>query len=122
MNTGVYTITCTVTGDVYVGAALKCFWTRWEWHIGTLRKGQHGNARLQADWNRYGEDTFRFKEVEECCGKSECLKAEKKHIDKLRSEGIGLYNKSRRYRSRYMVECAKNLTAEQLKALCRLLE
>lgn len=130
MNTGVYTILCTVTGDVYVGAAWISFWVRWERHVDELRAGKHTSVRFQWDWDRYGEDTFRFSEVEYCCGKMECLVAEQRWMAKLRSEGIQLYNKKSGYygrsrselpslvhRRRNIIESAKNLTVEQLAAL-----
>lgn len=63
---GIYKITCTPTGRVYVGSSVNCR-GRWEWeHRIQLRDGLHCNCHLQAAWHRYGESAFVFEVVEEC--------------------------------------------------------
>jgi hypothetical protein len=60
---GIYSITNTVTGRVYIGSTMK-FCTRWTAHRTSLRGDRHPNRQLQADWNRYGEQAFTFEIVE----------------------------------------------------------
>jgi len=56
---GIYTITNSVTGRVYVGQTNN-FRERWYNHRRTLRLGVHRNWRLQSDWNQFGEDAYIF--------------------------------------------------------------
>ena len=65
MASGVYKITNTTNGKVYVGSAVN-FDTRWKEHIRELRKGTHHSSALQNAWNKYGEDNFQFSIIEEC--------------------------------------------------------
>lgn len=54
-----------VNGKVYIGSSIDIK-RRWYKHKATLRKSKHANAKLQAAWNKYGEDSFDFCVVEEC--------------------------------------------------------
>ncbi len=65
MASGIYKITNTINGKVYVGSAVN-FDTRWKEHIRELRKGTHHSSALQNAWNKYGEDNFEFSIIEEC--------------------------------------------------------
>lgn len=56
---GIYLITNTVTGTVYVGQAVNIR-KRWEVHRSTLAAGKHGNRYLQRAWTKYGADAFQF--------------------------------------------------------------
>lgn len=60
MTSGVYSITCTVNGWVYIGSSSRVR-TRWNYHKSTLRNGNHKVPRMQADWDAYGETTFEFR-------------------------------------------------------------
>jgi group I intron endonuclease len=60
---GIYSITHTLSGRVYVGSALL-FFKRWSEHRIKLNKNTHSNKRLQNFWNKYGEEAFEFKIVE----------------------------------------------------------
>lgn len=56
---GIYRITCTVTGKIYIGSAVN-LWKRRKDHRHHLAQGIHKNPKLQAAWNKYGKDTFSF--------------------------------------------------------------
>lgn len=56
---GIYTITCTANGRVYVGQAVN-FRKRWSFHRWRLSKGEHDNAHLQNAWKKYGPEAFVF--------------------------------------------------------------
>lgn len=57
---GIYVIINTTTGAQYLGSTKKNFMARWGQHVGALSVGEHGNARLQEDWNTCGPDAFQF--------------------------------------------------------------
>lgn len=59
---GIYTLTNTVSGTVYVGQA-RNIRKRWEVHRCTLEKGGHRNGYLQRAWNKYGPEAFRFEVI-----------------------------------------------------------
>jgi len=66
LNSGVYLIRCIPIDVFYVGST-KNFSRRWyKEHLLELRKGVHDNARLQADWNTYGETAFSFEPFIRC--------------------------------------------------------
>ena len=56
---GIYAVTNTVSGAVYVGQA-RNIRKRWEAHRSTLEKGNHRNSHWQRAWNKYGAQAFRF--------------------------------------------------------------
>ena len=60
MSTGVYAIRNTVNGKHYIGSTSLGFDVRWGVHRRQLARGDHGNAHLQAAWNKYGGDVFEF--------------------------------------------------------------
>ncbi|HIK57298.1 MAG TPA: GIY-YIG nuclease family protein [Synechococcales cyanobacterium M55_K2018_004] len=62
---GIYKITCTATGDCYVGKAVNIN-IRWAKHRRDLRQGRHHNKRLQWLWDQYNESYFRFEILEKC--------------------------------------------------------
>ena len=65
MASGIYKITNTTNGKVYVGSAVN-FNNRWKEHLRELRKEKHHSSALQNAWNKYGEDNFEFSIIEEC--------------------------------------------------------
>lgn len=55
---GIYTVTCTPTGKMYVGSAVNVY-RRWHaHHLPALRRGRHVNVYLQRAWTLYGESAF----------------------------------------------------------------
>lgn len=79
---GIYQIRCIPTGKIYVGSAVNMR-ARWFRHRWALRRGIHGNAYLQAAWDKYGEDGFEFCVVE-FVEKSKLLSAEQAWLDSTR--------------------------------------
>lgn len=63
-QSGIYTITNSVTGDVYVGSSSN-IQSRWSHHLSDLRKGTHHSSRLQRAFTKYGEKAFVFALIEE---------------------------------------------------------
>ena len=91
---GVYKITNTVNGRVYVGVA-RLFRTRWLAHKQALGAGNHHNPELQADWNTYGPDVFTFNAVEIFQRRTDprvVWLTEQFWIELVREEGIKPYN------------------------------
>lgn len=60
---GVYLITCTVTGDQYVGQT-KCFVARLGQHVGDLSYNRHPVTAMQEDWVKYGPHAFTYEILE----------------------------------------------------------
>ena len=55
----IYTITCVVNHRFYVGSTMDTR-ERFRTHRSKLRQGTHHCKPLQAAWNKYGEDCFKF--------------------------------------------------------------
>ena len=71
MRTGyIYKIENTVNGKLYIGKAVSPK-IRWSRHINALANRNHVNKHLQAAWEKYGAESFRFSVIEvcdlECC-------------------------------------------------------
>ena len=64
MTRGIYTISNTKTGKVYVGQSSNIE-NRWSMHKYQLDKRSHDNYKLLKDWCKYGPEVFEFKVVEE---------------------------------------------------------
>jgi len=65
MESGIYKITNTVNGTIYIGKSIDLS-QRWFSHRSYLRKGTHCNQYLQRAWNKYGESAFIFEIIEYC--------------------------------------------------------
>jgi group I intron endonuclease len=57
MQCGVYCITNTANGRLYIGSA-QDIKKRWKEHLWRFHKGTHSNRHLQFAWNKYGESCF----------------------------------------------------------------
>ncbi|MEC0265154.1 Rha family transcriptional regulator [Paenibacillus anseongense] len=62
---GIYSIINLVDGRKYIGSS-KDISKRLYKHTYDLNMNQHHNDRLQAAWNTYSEESFKFKVIEEC--------------------------------------------------------
>lgn len=80
--TGIYKITNTVNGKVYVGQSTNIK-QRWSQHKQHLNGGYHCNEHLQRSWSKYGEDAFEFVVLAECAVEN---------LDSLEEHYISLYN------------------------------
>lgn len=91
MTAGIYRITNTASGTVYVGQSVA-IGRRMASHRQSLKRGRHDNEHLQRAWNKYGEHAFRF-EVVEVVSDLELLTAREQHwIDAHDAAGRGGYN------------------------------
>jgi group I intron endonuclease len=79
---GVYQITNTVNGHVYIGSSVDVH-KRWGRHQRELRAGTHHSAYLQRAWNKYGEDAFSFILCEQC-EKEHLIEREQYYIDNVK--------------------------------------
>lgn len=66
MRAGIYSITNNVDGKVYIGQSQDVD-KRCRYHFIILRNGNHINKHLQNAYNKYGENSFTFDIIEECC-------------------------------------------------------
>ena len=65
MRSGVYTITNTITGKIYVGSSNNIR-RRWNVHRYDLRNNKHSNLYLQRTYNKYGVDSLSFEVLVNC--------------------------------------------------------
>lgn len=79
---GVYVISNTQTGKVYVGSAVNVV-KRFYGHREGLRKGVHANQLLQRAWIKYGEGAFTFQVVERTAAR-DLIAREQVWLDALR--------------------------------------
>lgn len=79
---GVYKITCLLNDKIYIGSS-KNILRRFSQHKNFLKKGGHHNYYLQEDWDKYGEENFKFEILEEC-KEGERYILEQKYLDLLR--------------------------------------
>lgn len=68
MKSGVYKITCTANGKVYVGSSIN-FQKRFADHVTALNSGSHHSIKLQRAWNKYGKSSFCFSKLLICAEK-----------------------------------------------------
>jgi hypothetical protein len=64
-ESGIYEIVNLVNGKRYVGSTVS-FRKRWAEHQRGLRRGAHHSRALLRAWQKYGEDSFAFRVLEEC--------------------------------------------------------
>lgn len=89
---GVYQIHNVATGWVYIGSTTQRFSYRWRQHIKDLKDNKHDNHYLQHSWNRWGPIWFQFEIVEVLTSKNVVIEREQFVADKMRGEGVRLYN------------------------------
>jgi len=63
MRAGIYKITNTINGKIYIGQAQN-IQQRFRGHKSLLNKNSHKNKHLQYAWNKYGKDSFKFEIIE----------------------------------------------------------
>lgn len=82
---GIYAITCTPNGRVYIGSSVNIS-KRWKYHRFALRKGTHDNRHMQNAWNKYGEESFTFSIVL-ACNPCELIEREQSELNAQRDTG-----------------------------------
>lgn len=96
-TSGIYKITCTPNGKIYIGSAIDLH-KRHRDHWSSLRSGKHKNPYLLKAWNKYGESAFTFAIIELVLS-SFILEREQFWLDKLRSydpqRGFNIYHSAR---------------------------
>jgi group I intron endonuclease len=92
MTCGIYKITNTVNGKIYVGSSVDTV-GRFNVHRSDLRANKHGNSYLQNAWNKYGESAFVFEVIEQCEPGS-VRDVEQRYLDELfaKSDRESFYN------------------------------
>ncbi len=92
LKSGVYYITNTINGKVYIGSA-KEFKRRGKQHLRALEKGKHCNNHLQAAFKEYGTDAFVFT-VEELVAGDRVARttAEQRHLAMFLDKWDRVYN------------------------------
>lgn len=83
---GVYSITCTANGWVYIGSSASVR-QRWTTHKSWLRNGTHNVRGLQADWNEHGAEAFSFDLVSIVQDDAARLVREREHIAQAMATG-----------------------------------
>lgn len=89
MTCGVYQIINLNNGRCYVGSSINIE-ERWRNHVGCLRRGKHHAPKLQAAFNRDGEESFRIVVVDEA-SIDDLNDVEQRWIDLTKAYGYG-YN------------------------------
>ena len=78
-KSGIYNITNTVNGKVYIGQAYDIN-KRKRQHFNDLKRNKHRNKHLQSAYNKYGEDSFLFNVIL-YCEKFELTRYEQSVVD-----------------------------------------
>lgn len=89
-GSGIYRITCTVTGKFYIGST-KSLRRRYQAHFGNLQRKVHNNNKLQQAFNKYGLNAFVF-EVLELILPVFLLEREQYWLDRLQPFGTKGFN------------------------------
>ena len=108
---GVYKITNTVNGKIYVGSS-KDIKNRWYQHKKKLNEGKHGNTHLQNAWDLYGRDSFVFEIIEECLPESQ-FEREQHYLNALNPFDDNGYNIVRKISKEYMSDNYMNKICEK---------
>jgi group I intron endonuclease len=82
IKSGVYKITNTDNGKIYVGSSVNLSARKAE-HLRTLRRNCHDNQHLQRSFNIHGEQAFKFSVLEYVEDKNKLLEREQYYIDTL---------------------------------------
>lgn len=83
----IYIIENSVNGKFYIGRTNKPE-PRRRCHFSELRRGVHGNPRLQASFNKHGEDAFKFQVVDS---------APDEHIEAKEAEWFAAFDSDKTY-------------------------
>lgn len=90
-NSGIYTIRNTANGKMYVGSALNLA-RRKSQHKWRLVRGTHHSPKLQAAWNKHGEQLFAFEVLEVVERPDDLIEREQHWIELSNAFGVNGYN------------------------------
>lgn len=112
---GIYSIENVVNHKKYIGQSINIK-SRWCKHKVDLNNGNHDNDYLQKSWNKYGENNFEFKILEEC-SEEELNEKERYYIDlyNTMNRDYGYNLKSGGQDKNYVTEYVKNKISESNK-------
>lgn len=79
---GIYKITNKINGKIYIGSS-KDIPARWNHHINSLNRGDHHSKHFQRAWNKYGEDSFIFEQLESVISEEYLVEREQHYLDTL---------------------------------------
>lgn len=82
IKTGIYKITCTVNGKIYIGSSIDIA-RRFREHRSKLKNKTHNNKYLQRSWDKHGKENFSLSIIEEC-KENDLIKREQYWIDELK--------------------------------------
>lgn len=82
LNSGIYKILNTQTGNFYIGSSTNLS-LREKNHFNNLEHNTHVNLHLQNAYNKYSKESFKF-EILVTCPKEYCIKLEQWFIDNLK--------------------------------------
>ena len=80
MEYTVYMIECLKNGKKYYGRSQE-FDKRRRSHVNMLRSNSHRNMYLQEDWNKFGEDMFKFRIIHRFDCLENSIKCEQEYIE-----------------------------------------
>lgn len=81
---GIYEIRNTKNNKMYIGSS-KNIEVRWKQHKSLLRSGKHHSQHLQYAWDKYGQGSFEFSELEPVPIQGDLFKVEQLWMDKFKS-------------------------------------
>lgn len=90
-SSGIYRIVNLVNGRIYIGSSVK-FSSRASEHLSSLRKQKHGNSFLQHDFDKCGEQNFKFETVELVMDKKDLVVREQYYLDLYYDKRVNCYN------------------------------
>lgn len=107
---GVYKITNSINGKVYIGQSIS-IQTRWKEHVNSLRRGDSHCTLLQRAWDKYKEENFSF-EILELCSEDMLDETEIKYINIYDSCNNGYNIESGGNKNKHLAEETKQLISE----------
>lgn len=108
---GIYQIKNLINGKLYIGSA-KDFHIRTLKHLNFLKHNKHHCKHLQAAWNKYGENNFKFELIERC-EKEMLINREQYWIDKLNPAYNVALNAGNTLGTKRTIEQKLNISASQ---------
>ena len=80
VKSGIYAIRNKVNGKIYIGSSVDVS-KRQKQHYRLLTQNKHHSYKLQADWNKYGEEAFEWCVIEEILDLELLEQIEQKYLD-----------------------------------------